>query len=128
MQGAYERGHNDGLGRNQMDTSFITRCPAELQQQQYQAYNHGYQEGIQHAPQVQVRYTQPTAQVYVVGQPLVTSCTFSSDCGASMHCRSWGGQGNVCMGYGSTGAPCWFGSDCASGWCNGGTANARTCQ
>lgn len=131
-QWAYERGHNDGIGRDDMDTRWIARCPAELQQQQYQAYNQGYQEGVQHAPQVEVRYrAQPQprgAAIIVVGQPAVTSCTFSSDCGDSMSCRNWGGAGQVCMGYGGSGAPCWFGSDCVSGWCDGGTTGAQTCR
>ncbi len=46
------------------------------------------------------------------------ACRFSSDCGdaSEYSCRHWRGQ-NVCMGYGSVGAPCWFGSDCLSGSC-----------
>ncbi len=138
MQGAYERGHNDGLRRREMDSSWVSQCPPEYQQEQFQWYQQGYQAGIQNAPQVQVQYTRPavSGQVYVGVQPAgvpavgpaVTPCTFSSDCGQSMNCRNWGGQGQICMGFGSSGAPCWFGSDCVSGWCDGGSANARTCR
>lgn len=130
-QTAYERGHNDGLQRHNMDTGWVAECPPEFQQQQYQAYNDGYQQGIQYAGQ-QVVVAGPAVggQVYVSGgaTPMVTSCRFSSDCGHSMHCRNWGGMGQVCMGYGGSGAPCWFGSDCVSGWCDGGTGSARTCR
>ena len=66
-------------------------------------------------------------QVVVGAEPGVVSCTFSSDCGPQMSCRQWGGMGNVCMGFGVSGDPCWFGSDCNSGWCDG-TGQARTCR
>lgn len=130
-QTAYERGHNDGMQRHNMDTGWVAECPPEFQQQQYASYNQGYQQGIQYAPQqpTQVVVAGGTVGGQVYANPGVVSCRFSSDCGGSdMHCRNWGGMGQICMGYGGTGAPCWFGSDCTSGWCNGGTNGARTCQ
>ncbi len=130
-QMAFERGHNDGLRRHSMDSGWVAECPPQFQPAQYQAYQAGYQQGIQYADtQVVVAGPTVTAGGQVVvggGTPGLVACTFSSDCGDSMHCRQWGGVGNVCMGYGGSGAPCWFGSDCLSGWCDG-VGQARTCR
>ena len=130
-QVAFEQGNNDGLGHHAMDSSWIAQCPPEYQAQQYQAYNSGYQQGSSYAGQ-QVVVVGPRAtsggQVYVSSTAGGVSCRFSSDCGgSSMSCRSWGGGGNVCMGNGYSGAPCWFGSDCLSGWCDG-AGQSRTCR
>lgn len=129
QQQAFERGHNDGLGRRAMDSSWVGNCPPELQQQQYQAYTAGYQQGIDRAGTQVVVAGYGGAhpqQVVLGGGQGVVSCTFSSDCGPDMHCRQWGDMGNVCMGYGMSGDPCWFGSDCQSGWCDG--MGAKTCR
>jgi hypothetical protein len=127
-QRAYERGHNAGLARQPMDTSWVAQCPYELQQQLGAAYVTGYQEGASRAP-AQVVMAAPPPHAVVVGGgyvPGVVACRFSSDCGASMNCRPWGNAGSVCMGYGGSGSPCWFGSDCVFGWCDG--TGQRTCR
>lgn len=126
---ALERGHNDGLSRRPMDSSWVAQCPPQFQQQQYAAYSSGYQQGIDRAgTQVVVAPGFGGPGGIVVGTHAgVEGCTFSSDCGSQMSCRQWGDMGNVCMGFGSSGAPCWFGSDCLSGWCDGG-GRSRTCR
>lgn len=130
-QRAFERGHNAGLSRQPMDTSFVAQCPYQMQQQTGTAYMQGYQQGAAIAPQV-VMAPRPSPVIVMgggyagVGYGGMSQCTFSSDCGSDMHCRRWGNQGNVCMGYGGSGAPCWFGSDCLSGWCDG--TGARVCR
>lgn len=128
-QYAFELGHNAGLSRQPMDTAWIARCPYQLQAQQRNAYMSGYQQGASYAPQ-QVVMAAPTTTAVVIGTGNayagLASCTFSSDCGPQMNCRQWGGAGSVCMGFGGSGAPCWFGSDCLSGWCDG--TSARVCR
>ncbi|MBX3276199.1 MAG: hypothetical protein KF729_38455 [Sandaracinaceae bacterium] len=123
-QRAYERGFNEGLQRRAMDTRWVGECPPVYQAQQQQAYVAGYQQGIDRAG-TQIVVAAPAGYGGVVASPGVASCRFSSDCGADMHCRAWGNMGNVCMGYGGPGSPCWFSSDCLSGRCEGGS---RTCR
>lgn len=129
-QRTFERGHNAGLARQPMDTSWVTQCPYELQQQLVNAYLTGYQQGAATTPtQVVVQAPQP-AVVYDHGYaggyaPGVTPCTFSSDCGPEMSCRQWRNMGQVCMGFGGTGSPCWFSSDCLSSSCD---LSARICN
>lgn len=102
-------------------------CIPRRHQDITEAYLAGYQAGIDKAPAVVVGSTSRTNVSYGAAAG-VESCTFSSDCGEDMSCRSWQGS-NVCMGYGGHGAPCWFGSDCLSGSCrmrSGSTA--KTCK
>lgn len=115
---AYETGNNDGMKRRQLDTSWVNMyCAPQYQEQVRTAYQSGYQLGIQNAP------------VIVEGRGFgggggrsssyAQTCTFSSDCGGDGYsCRQDNSGTNVCMGYGSTGDACWFGSDCLSGTCS----------
>jgi hypothetical protein len=130
-QRAFERGHNAGLARRPLDTSWVPQCPPQQQQQTGTAYMTGYQQGAAIAPAQQVVVARPQPVIvagggYGYGGGAV-SCRFSSDCGGSdMSCRPWGNMGSVCMGYGGPGSPCWFGSDCLSGSCDG--HGARQCR
>lgn len=126
-QGAFERGHNAGMARQAMDTSWVAQCPYQFQQQQANAYLAGYQQGAARAPAhvvVPAPYPQGVA-IYGGGGGGFTSCRFSSDCGPSRSCRQWGNAGSVCMGFGGPGDPCWFSSDCVSGSCD---LSARLCR
>lgn len=127
-QVAFEEGNNDGIEHRPMSSSWVTECPPEYQAQQYQAYTAGYQQGASYAPGVVVVAPATSAGVRVGTRAGVVSCRFSSDCGgASMSCRNWGGMGQVCMGQGYAGDPCWFSSDCLSNRCDG-VGQSRTCR
>jgi hypothetical protein len=55
----------------------------------------------------------PTATVQTdVRAAATVPCRFETDCGEGMSCRQWGQYGNVCMGFGGSGDPCWFDGDC----------------
>lgn len=128
-QRTFERGHNAGLARQPMDTSWVAQCPYQLQQEQANAYLAGYQQGAATAP-AQVVMQAPVQPTIVYGGGHgggygVTPCTFSSDCGPEMSCRQWRDMGQVCMGFGGAGSPCWFSSDCLSGSCD---LSARLCN
>jgi hypothetical protein len=126
-QRTFERGHNAGLSRQPMDTSWVAQCPPHVQQQQGQAYVAGYQQGASIAPAPVVMQAPRPQPVIVMGgggyAGGVVSCRFSSDCGPQMSCRQWNNMGQVCMGFGGSGSPCWFSSDCLSGSCD-----ARVCR
>ncbi len=125
---AFEEGNNDGIEHRPMSSSWVAECPPEYQSQQYQAYTTGYQQGASYAPGVVVVAPTTSGAVRVGTRAGVVSCRSSSDCGgASMSCRSWGGTGQVCMGQGYSGDPCWFGSDCLSNHCDG-VGQSRTCR
>ena len=117
-QYAYETGYNSGMNRERLDTSWVdTSCAPEVRQEVRNNYLTGYETGAQNAPAVEVHQVEAAASA-------VQSCRFSSDCGEDMSCRRWRGD-KVCMGFGSAGDPCWFGSDCLSERCN---ASAKTCR
>lgn len=61
-------------------------------------------------------------------QAFAQTCKTSSDCGTGeFTCRAREDGVRVCMGYGSRGESCWFGTDCVSGSC--GTIDGRkTCR
>jgi hypothetical protein len=49
---------------------------------------------------------------------LAPTCRTSADCGGGdLSCRAREDGVRVCMGLGSPGESCWFGSDCVSGSC-----------
>lgn len=122
---AYESGHNDGMRRRPLDTSWVdTSCMPHNATQIRDSYQAGYNTGIQNAPIVVegrgfggTRTSRRAASA--------PECTFSSDCGEGQSCRADITGTNVCMGYGYAGDACWFGSDCVSGSCN---SAERACQ
>ncbi len=120
---AYETGNNDGLKRRPLDTSWVDmQCHPQSQQPTREAYQSGYSIGMQNAPIVVEGRGFGGGGRYSSAQ----TCRFSSDCGDDGYsCRADSSGTNVCMGYGYAGDPCWFGSDCVSGSCNGG---AKACQ
>jgi hypothetical protein len=111
-QVAYEAGHNSGMKRKSLETGWVdTHCLPEARPSVRESYLAGYEAGASLAPQVvEVRGLEAS---YRAGG----TCTFNSDCGEGMSCRSWHGD-NVCMGYGGAGAPCWFNKDCLSDRCD----------
>lgn len=122
---AYETGYNDGLARKRLDTSWTMRCAPAYAQEARTSYQNGYAGGIEHAPIV-VRGIGGGGGGG--GRGYTSSgetCRFSSDCGEGRSCRADASGTNVCMGDGYAGDPCWFGSDCVSGSCDGG---AKVCR
>jgi hypothetical protein len=111
---AYEAGYNSGAKRNRLDTSWVTTCAPQVQQQTRQAYQTGYNNGVASAPAVIHTGVVVTAQ---------STCRFSSDCADGQSCRADASGTEVCMGGGYAGDACWFSSDCVSGSCD-----AKVCR
>jgi hypothetical protein len=112
---AYEAGHNQGLQRGRLDTTWVdSHCAPERANSIRTAYHEGYNAGIANAP-IMVKQTHSHSV-----SSTSESCRFSSDCGEGQTCRS-----NQCMGNGWRGDACWFSSDCNSNNCDGST---RTCR
>lgn len=117
---AYETGHNVGLQRKRLDTSWVdTTCVPEARMQVRQSYQAGYQSGIEHAPIV-VRGAGTT-----IVRGSAETCRFDSDCGEDRSCRPDNYGTKVCMGGGYAGDPCWFSSDCMSDSCD---VSAKQCR
>jgi hypothetical protein len=118
---AYETGHNDGLARKRLDTSWAMRCAPDYAQQARTSYQNGYAGGIEHAPIVVRGVGGGGGRYYSSGE----TCRFSSDCGDDRSCRPDASGTKVCMGGGYAGDPCWFSSDCVSDSCD---VSAKTCR
>lgn len=119
---AYENGYNDGLARKRLDTSWANRCMPEYAENARTSYQNGYAGGIEHAPIVVRGSVSGGGGRYYSS---AETCRFSSDCGEGRSCRADNSGTNVCMGDGYAGDPCWFGSDCNSGSCDG---SAKVCR
>jgi hypothetical protein len=124
---AYESGNNDGMKRRSLDTQWVDMyCVPEYRQQVRQAYQSGYQLGIQNAPIVVEGRGFGGGGGRARSYSSAQTCTFASDCGGDGYsCRPDSSGTSVCMGNGYAGDPCWFGSDCLSGSCNGA---AKECK